>query len=283
MTDSTGSQKAEKVQRGGRKFLADTMTTVEMAEHRRRNGIFLLPVGCCEMHGLHVGLSVDTFVAEATCRVLAHEWDALVMPPIHYTYAGATSPWPGTASVLPGEILNYVVAVVKGILRNGFKKLILVSHHGPNQEVLTMALRTVFEQTGEIPIFFKSNQSEFLRRVKEEWPNPHSESAAYLMSLYICGRHGEFDPTIKSGDVGRTFPYESFRRLAEHGVSMPYYFQRPEDHVGTYPGLSLDDAPRLAQIYREVLHEQARGLPEHYEEFQEYMRKMIESAPWENL
>ena len=236
------------------------------------------------MHGVHAGISCDSFLAEAACRVLAEEWDAVILPMIHYTYPGATSRWPGSVSILPRETLDYVIAVTKAVLRNGFKRVVLVSLHGPNSLIIPLALRTVFEETGGIPISFSANYYEtFCQRVEKEWGQLHGEAAVYLASLYICGRHGEFDPAAKPGDVGRTFPYESFRRLAEHGVSMPYYFQRPEDHVGTCPGLKLEDAPRLAELYREILREQARGLPEHYEEFQEYMRKMIESAPWENL
>ncbi|GAG06965.1 unnamed protein product, partial [marine sediment metagenome] len=95
------SEEKDAAARAGRKILADTMTSVEMAAHRRRNGIVLLPVGSFEMHGVHVGMSCDTFVTLAACRVLAEEWDAIVMPPIHYTFAGATAPFPGTVDVHP--------------------------------------------------------------------------------------------------------------------------------------------------------------------------------------
>ena len=78
---------------GPRRVFADVMSSVEMAEHRKRDGIVLLPLGCFEMHCVHMGMSCDTFLVEAACRVLADEWDAVIMPPIHYTYPGASTPW----------------------------------------------------------------------------------------------------------------------------------------------------------------------------------------------
>jgi len=128
----------------GRKIFADTMNTVEMAEHRRRNGIVLLPFGCFEMHGLHAGMACDSFQAEAICRVLAEAWDAVIFPTTHYMYPGATSRWPGSVGVLPRESMDYVIAVVKAILRNGFKRVVLVNVHGPSNMIITLALRTVF-------------------------------------------------------------------------------------------------------------------------------------------
>ena len=266
----------------GKKIFADTMTTIEMAEHRRKNGIVLLPLGCFEMHGAHAGMACDSFLAEAACRVLAEEWDAVILPMIPYTYPGATSRFPGTVCVLPLETMDYVIAVTRAILKNGFKRVVLVNLHGPSDMVINLALRTLFEETGQIPVLFEPDYNGMCQRVEKEWGHPHAEAALYLAALYICGRHGEFDPAFKPGDVvGRTFPYESYKNLVRHGVTTPYYHTRPEDHVGTYEGLTLDDAPRVAEIYRNMTLATAKGLPEDYEAFQEYTWKLIKDAPWD--
>ena len=64
---------------------------------------------------------------------------------------------------------------------------------------------------------------------------------------------------------------------------MPYCYISPWDHVGNYPGLTLEDAPRLAHLYREAILEQARGLPEDYERYQQDMRQAMKDAPWDQL
>ncbi len=267
----------------GRKILADTMTSGEMAALRARNGIVLVPVGCFEMHGPLVGMACDSFLAEAVCRIVAEEWDAVIMPTIHYSYPGATGTWPGSVCILPREALDYAIAVTTAIVRNGFRRVVLVSLHGPNDFVLSAAVRTVFEETGQIPILFMPPYEEFCRRVEQQWGKPHAEAAAYLASLYICGRHGEFDPATDEGEaVERTEPFESLRGLLRHGVRTPYRYVRPQDHVGRYVGMTLGDAPRLAELYREVVWERARGLPEDYEKFQADTWQAVKDAPWES-
>ncbi len=266
----------------GRKILADTMTSGEMAAHRARNGIVLLPVGCFEMHGPLVGMSCDSFLAEAACRVVAEEWDAIIMPTIHYTYPGATGTWPGTVCVLPRDALDYAVAVTKAIVLNGFKRLVLVSLHGPNDFVLSATIRTIFEETGQMPILFIPAYEEFCLRVEQEMGQPHAEAAGYLASLYICGRHGDFDPATEEGEaIPRTTPFESLRQLSRHGVRTPYRYVRPQDHVGRLAGMTLDDAPRLAELYREAILERAKGLPEDYEKFQADTWQAVKDAPWD--
>ncbi len=269
----------------GRKVRADTMTSAAMAAHRRKNGILLLPVGCFEMHDMHVGMSCDTFWVEAVCRVLAEEWEAVVLPPIHYTYPGATSRWPGSIAIRPREAMDYIAAVVKAILRNGFKRVVLVNVHGPSQEIIEAALRQIFEETGEMPIYFTPDDSDFRRQVEEEFGNPHGEAAAYLAGLYICGRHGEFDPAVSEEEMHpRDVPaFESMGKLWRHGARGPYVFVTPWSHVGWYAGLTLDDAPRVAEIFRDNLIKQARGLPEDYEQFQRDMRRALQEAPWDDI
>lgn len=267
-----------------KKITADTMTSGEMAEHRRRNGIVLLPVGCFEMHGVHAGMSTDSITAQAACQVLAREWDAVIMPPVHYTYPGASGPWPGSMAISPRATIDYLLAVVRAILRNGFKRLVVVSSHGPNSSVLQMVFRTILDEEGEIPILF-SPTGDFYKWVEEEYGYNHREAAKYLAALYMLGRHGEFDPSAGEDELleGPSFPFESYGRMRRHGATMSYYFVEPNNHVGRYPGLTLDDAPRLAELWKKALLEKARGLPEDYAAFQQDMWAAMADEPWADL
>ena len=265
------------------KIMADTMTSGEMAAHRDRNGILLLPLGCFDMHGVQVGMACDTFEAEAACRVLAEALDAVVLPPIHYTFAGATGPWPGTVNLLPEQVMAYIRAVVTAVLRNGFKRVMLVSIHGPSSMYIQMVLRSIFEETGELPITLRPNWGDFQKWVREEFGQPHGAAASYLAALHICGRHGEFDPSATEDETRPgTIPFDSFRDLQQHGVAAPYRYVRPEDHVGQYPGLTMDDAPRCAEAFRESILKGIEGLPEHYEKFQADMKAALAEAPWDS-
>ncbi|MFW6155042.1 MAG: creatininase family protein [Planctomycetota bacterium] len=266
-------------------IFADVMTSVDLAAHRKRDGIVLLPLGCFEMHCVHMGMSCDTFLVDAACRVLAGAWDAVIYPPIHYTYPGASTPWPGTVSITPRETLDYVVAVVRAIHDNGFDKVVLVSLHGPSNAMISLALREVFEVDGDMPILFSPDYGEFCRRVEAEFGAPHGEAAALLASMYMVGRHGEFDPSAKTSEKleGPAYPFAEAGDLRRCGVTFPYYFVKPNNHVGRYPGLTVDDAPRLAEIYTEVILEKAKGVPALYDRFIKKMNDAIDKEPWEAL
>ena len=266
-----------------RKIMADTMTSGELAAHRARNGIVLLPIGCFEMHGVHVGMSCDTFIAEAACRILAEGLGAVVFPPIHYTFPGATGPWPGTVSLTPEEAAAYIKAVTKAILRNGFKRVALVNVHGPGAWYIQFVLRQIFEETGELPILLRPGWGDFHKWVREEFEYSHGEAAAYLAALHIFGRHGEFDPATTEDQMLRGGPpFGSYSDLAQHGVLMPYRYVRPEQHVSRYPGLTLEDAERCAKVLRESILKAAEGLPEDYERFQADMKAALAEAPWDD-
>jgi hypothetical protein len=256
-----------------------------MAAHRRKDGILLLPVGCFEMHGPHACLSCDTFLAEAAACVLAEAWDALVLPPIHYTYPGATALFPGTVAISPEATRDYVKAVVLAVLRNGFRKVVITSLHGPNNVMLEHVLRSIFLTTNQTPISFSPNLGECSKRIEAKWGRPHGEAMLLLGALYILGRHSQWNPQCLGDTLlaGPSYPFDSAWRLRQNGVSFPYHFVKPENHVGRSPGMTLDDAPAAAQIYREVVLATGRDLPGLYEQFQQDMRRALAEKPWQDL
>jgi creatinine amidohydrolase len=266
------------------KLYADTMTSGEMAEHRGRNGLLLLPVGCFEMHGYQAGMSTDSVTAQAASEVFAREWDGVILPTVHYTFPGASGPWPGTVSISPRDTIDYLLAVVRAILRNGFKKVVVVSSHGPNSSVLQMVFRTLLDESGELPIHIGTT-GDFYTWVEEEYGHNHREAAKYLAALYMLGRLDEFDPEASEDELaeGPTFPCASYGRLRRRRVGVAYYFLEPNQHVGRYPGLTRDDAPRLAERWKQSLLTMARGLPEDYEAFQQDMWAAMAEEPWREI
>lgn len=278
-----GAKRAASAAREG--IFADVMNTCEMAAHRRAGRIVLLPLGCFEMHGVQAAMSTDTFIAEATCRILAPEWDAIIYPPVHYCYPGASTPWPGTVSVRPRETIDYLVGVIRAINANGFHKVILVNLHYPNLAIIEVALREIFEATGEIAILYTPGYERLCAAVEKELGAPHGEAALLLASMYLCGRHGEFDPAATPAETleGPRYPFPCGGKLRRCGVTFPYHFVKPNNHVGRYPGLTLEDAPRIAEMYRRIVLESASDVPALYDELLKETARARKSAPWSQL
>jgi hypothetical protein len=63
---------------------------------------------------------------------------------------------------------------------------------------------------------------------------------------------------------------------------MPYRYVRPEDHVGRYPGLEMEDAERCAKAFRDSILKSIEGLPEAYDRFQADMKAALDAAPWDD-
>ena len=111
------------------RFLAE-LTTPEVESYLARGGrTALLPVGSVEMHGPHQPIGTDTLIAKAFALRLAEEADGLVLPEIHYTWAGSTDGFAGTVSIEPELVQKTVEAIALKVFRMGLRRLLVLSVH----------------------------------------------------------------------------------------------------------------------------------------------------------
>jgi creatinine amidohydrolase len=122
-----------------RKLRAD-----QLRELARRDAIVILPVAALEQHGPHLPVEVDSRlgeeVAARTARKVAARGQAVVVLPVlwtglsehHMSFSGTvTLDFPTFSAVVEG--------VVRSVLRDGFKRVVLLNAHGGNEN----ALRTI--------------------------------------------------------------------------------------------------------------------------------------------
>lgn len=115
--------------------------------------LLLLPFGQTEQHARHLPTGCDTIIAERVALAAAERLDpavpVLVMPPIPYGYSPkAMSPWPGTFMVRWRVVVEYLADVCCSAVNMGFKKVAIVSTHGPHGDLARLAAREVFDATG---------------------------------------------------------------------------------------------------------------------------------------
>ena len=70
-----------------------------------------------------------------------------------YFYAGATAIGRGTTQVSVREGIDYLGAIARSLLRQGFKRQIYVSFHGPAHMTCCPMIRDFFDETG-VPILY---------------------------------------------------------------------------------------------------------------------------------
>jgi len=103
----------------------------------------LLTTGTVEAHGV-INNGADNLAPVKIAEAIAPEVNALIAPHIPYGVTGALSPFAGSTHI-PAEVYApYVRAVLLGLVRNGFKNIIIINGHGGAQtEVLNKLAQDV--------------------------------------------------------------------------------------------------------------------------------------------
>ena len=108
----------------------------------------LVTVGTLEPHGV-INSGADNTAPIALARALADDVNALIAPHIPYGVTGAMAPYPGALHVPEEVFKGYVRAVLDGMVKNGFRRIIVLNGHGGGQTALLDALtRDVALATG---------------------------------------------------------------------------------------------------------------------------------------
>jgi len=196
-----------------------TAPEIEDAVREGRDVIFL-PLGSVEMHGPHMLTGCDTYIAEALCLLMARRAGGLVLPPVHYSWPGATRNFAGTIRISQEETTRYIEAIVRSLVEQGFKKILLVSGHGGYRWLGPGFAREFFERTA-VPVIFMDvgmfRDGPQLSRVFEGKDGSYREASLLLGALHILGKDGLLDLSGVQEDVAKQ-PTPSFGRVARYGV-----------------------------------------------------------------
>lgn len=103
----------------------------EIVQKSKECDIILLPIGAVEMHGPHCPVGSDSLNAQKMAERVAEKTGTLVAPPIWY---GASMymqyGFPGTVPIGSDALKGFAKEVITGLVKNGFKKVIILNAHG---------------------------------------------------------------------------------------------------------------------------------------------------------
>jgi creatinine amidohydrolase len=116
----------------------------QLRDLARRDAIVILPVAALEQHGPHLPVEVDSRlgeeVAARTARKVAARGQAIVVLPVLWTgLSEHHMSFSGTVTLDFPVFSAMVEGVVRSVLRDGFKRVVLLNAHGGNEN----ALRTI--------------------------------------------------------------------------------------------------------------------------------------------
>jgi len=132
-------------------YFAEELTAPEFAEFAGPGTIAVLPVAAIEPHGPHLPLSTDCDIARGHLARLREfidpRHDVLVLPLQAVGHSLEHLPLPGVFTQSAETLLTAWHAVVMTARRAGVRKLIMVSSHGGNSEIVgLLATRLRVEQ-----------------------------------------------------------------------------------------------------------------------------------------
>lgn len=112
----------------------------------------ILTTGTLEPHGVTAN-GADNIAPVKIAEAIASDpqINALIAPHIPYGVTGSMGPYPGATHIPEAAYVPYVRAVLMGLVRNGFRNIIVVNGHGGPQSQL------LFDLTREIALEHKVN------------------------------------------------------------------------------------------------------------------------------
>lgn len=264
-----------------RQVRMELMTSPEVARYLQRSDLAILPVGCMEMHGPHVPLGCDTLHAQAMAVILAELWDALVLPPVNYTYPGASDPWPGTITPRPRATIAWLKELCSASIDAGFERLVILSTHGPMRFVAQAVIREIYQETGHVVLLCAPMELMPDDLMQEALGYGRGEDILVLASARVLGLP---DGLVQGGFADtpdRCFPFDSMVGLRKAQCDMPWLFSEPWQHQPVRSKVRPEHAEKAVEVMREAARRQFADLPALYEQFRADMEALEESAPWD--
>jgi len=202
--------------------------------------------------------------------LLAQEWKCITLPPVPYSYPGASGPWPGTVDISVQATQDYIKAVTLALLKGGFKRIVICGAHGPLGWIIPAVIRDIFQSTGNVVVHLNIYNSEL---------EAEGEDAVLLGAMKILGLHGAYDPSSKVNKP-KGNPYKDITdRLGKHQVSFPWTYNADNQHIGMRTDIKMADAERMAEKLKKTARN-LKDVPALFAKYQKEMKALYIKKPW---
>jgi creatinine amidohydrolase len=219
------------------------LTNPEIEQYLKRNDVIIVPVGTVESMGAFP-TDLEYAMAEAYALKMAEEADALILPHVIFFYPGVTVTGKGSVYIPQETGLAYLKAIAHSLLRQGFRRQIYTSSHGPSNQYVSMMVRDFFEETKDPILYIET--SRLLRNAQVAGKAPQAGQGSNNFrsigygAYYILGRLEQVPLSLDippSTEPALPRPPESMRKLSglgpESGAVGSY--EPDAEHQGVRP------------------------------------------------
>lgn len=220
--------------------------------------VALLPVGAVEAHGPHLPLCTDILIAEgmaaeASRRLSARGYEALLLPPLAYTAAEFAAGFPGTVSARPATVTALLVELAKSLARHGFRVLAIANAHlDPAHLASVAAARREARDEGLLVVFPDMTRKPWATRLTEEFQSGACHAGRYESSLVLA-----LEPGLVREELRRQLPPNpsSLSRAIRDGKRSFEEAGGPRAYFGFPADASPEEGRRTLRILGEILEE----------------------------
>lgn len=209
------------------------MLNSEVESYLEHNDIIIVPVGTVEMHG-GFPLDSETVISEAYALKMAEACDGLVLTGLPYFYAGATASGRGTVQVSIRQGIDYLSAIAHSLLRQGFKRQVYISFHGPAHMTCSPMVRDFFDETG-VPILYMDLSMQMTKTATDLFKSLDSFHAITVGAYKMMGRLQDVPLTTAytHQNPQTCAPFGDIFALAYQSAAIGYCFADQKDHMST--------------------------------------------------
>ena len=159
---------------------------------RDKDTIAIIPIGSIEQHGPHLPVQVDALlageVARRTARLVVEHASIVVLPTIWSGLAEHHMSLGGTLTLDLRTFQDLVRGIVRAVIRNGFRKILLLNGHGGNMTALNALVADLTTETS-VPIalatYWIPAQKAFAEILDEQPSVAHACEAETSMLLAL--------------------------------------------------------------------------------------------------
>jgi creatinine amidohydrolase len=238
----------------------------ELEAFDRRTPV-IVPVSATEQHGSHLPLGTDAMILEAIVTRLDASFDGrlLLAPPLAVGCSEHHMVFPGTLTLSHETFRRWVTDVVDSIVRQGFKRVLLLNSHGGNSAICAVLGEQLGQKHPDAEILVTNWWTAAAARLKSLQEGPlgsagHACEFETSIILAVSPQSADMDAAADDGIQPRE-PSMHFDML--HGPAASCY--RPFDkqtRSGVFGKPSLASAEKGERILAETvaaLHELIGG------------------------
>ena len=130
------------------KIRFEEMRSPEIGEFIKKDGMVIVPIGACEVHGRHLPVITDTKMAYSAAIDAAEKMSGKipvsVLPAVWFGYSiSILKNWPGTITIRPKVLIDLLYNICQSLIDMGIDKILIVNGHGNNPGVLDVVVRSI--------------------------------------------------------------------------------------------------------------------------------------------